>query len=141
MQDVIEWFRLRDRRRRVWRVHLAHPRWFAPHEAAKKRTDRYANGFAGLTILAERAIYLSASEDRSTREETLLHEVMHAVLDGFEPVRASEAISYEAEERAVSAISPRLYPVIRRMGLRWPRLPRGTAALERASRAWAQEDA
>ena len=132
--DVLPWFAFRDRRRRVWRVFLAHPSWFEPHERERRGTKRYENGFAGLTLPTMRAIYLNAAEERSVQDETLLHEMMHAVLTGFvEAAEPHEAISDETEERAICAISPRLYPVVRRMGLSWPRRPRGAAALERRS--------
>ena len=76
--DLALWFRFRATPGRMWRVFLATPGHI---------DDVYREADArivGLTVFAPRLILVDASLSAGSREETLLHEMMHASLHGID---------------------------------------------------------
>lgn len=109
------WFRFKAERH-TWRVYLM--------------ADLLsAQGFLGQTDYKSKQIFLDASLPRWNRERTLLHEMAHAALVWQTHMKVRE------HHRAVTKAAEALTPVLRRMGFRTPRLPRGFTAMQRKARA------
>ncbi len=83
---------------------------------------------AGLCCPSDREIYINVAESRAFQDETTLHEVKHA---SFGDVKF---FSHKDEERAIRAMTPRLWPILKQFGTRWPARPHGYAALKRSTR-------
>lgn len=121
--DMLLWFVAVDNRQREWPVYIAHP-------------DE-CDGHMGLTCglggpvdkaTEPRRILINAGYSRSSQDMTLLHELTHASADG-------NVFSEHAEEEFVRLIERPLYAMLRKHGgLKWPKRPRGTAALMRRSK-------
>ncbi len=83
--------------------------------------------FVGMTFVHTHSIYVDAALPREAQEAVALHEICHAVLDDAN-------LPLWIEERVVNALSPRLLPVLKANGFRFPPRPLGAAALERRAR-------
>lgn len=66
-------------------------------------------------------IYVSKDLEEGMREDTLLHELLHAVLhvSGAEQVYDCDAAK---DERLVSTLTPMLHRLLKDLGFRFPRL-------------------
>lgn len=123
----LPWFRFRDSHGEVWTVALA-------TKPFVNRTARFGFECVGLTHYQMRIVLVDAGQAREHQDETLLHEILH--------VSAHQArLPDEDEERAITAMSPRLWPLLKMLGFRWPRRPCGAAELERLARTYHEEDA
>lgn len=67
----------------------------------------------GLTVYAERCIYINTDVEPALQEETELHEQIHAALMGARIPRG-------IEERVVHKLDARLLPVLKQFGYRQP---------------------
>lgn len=119
------WYRFRGTRPYAWTVLLV----TQPLLASLLEPDHPP--IRGLTIANPEAdlhlVLIDASQSRADQDETLHHELMHVAAHESE-----DTLPDATEERAIRAISPRLLPIFQcTAGLRWPRRPRGIAALER----------
>lgn len=110
--DTLLWFSFEDRARARWRVYLI----------AK------LEGCDGITFFDRREIFIDATLGRADREDTLWHELKHAAL------ATASGLTAKREERAIRALTPRLWPILRRLGLAAPALPPGFTALRRRAR-------
>lgn len=129
-EHLLHWFSFRNRQRRTCRVYLATPRLL--------RVASPSQEVRGLYIPRTRDIYIDAAQPRHEQDETLLHEVMHACLDGHHD-DGGERLSDMHEERAIGIMSPRLLPILRRAAAHaWPERPDGAAAFERFARGSAR---
>jgi hypothetical protein len=132
-EHTLFWFSFSDRDKRRWKVFLATPHLL--NKVWPRPNKRTLNGIAGITLTNDRHILIDAAPPRHEQDETLLHEVMHATFTGHNDNAAKAArVSHEAEERAIAAFSPRLFPILKRKGLRWPARPASAPAFEREAR-------
>jgi len=125
-EHLLFWFGFRNRQRRRCRVYLATPRLL--------RVASPSQEVRGLFIPKTRDIYIDAAQPRADQDETLLHEVLHACLDGHAE-EGGEVLSDMHEERAIGLISPRLLPILRRAAAHaWPERPDAAESFERFAR-------
>lgn len=68
----------------------------------------------GLTVSSERAIYLDSIQVADILADTLVHELLHAMLD-----MGDVGMDIEAEERLVRVLAPKLIDWIRGNNLDW----------------------
>ena len=68
----------------------------------------FAKGFYGLCLRTAREIQIDDTITGDEREETFLHELMHACI--------RERVSDEAEERLVDRMAPRLLAALKSAG-------------------------
>ena len=126
MRHSLLWFRFRDACGHRWSVALA--------TYAFLNAYRRGDPCVGLTVYDLRLVLVDCGLPRAEQDETLLHELMHVSQCGRNDLSAMR------EEDAVRAFSPRLHPVLRRVGgLSWPRRPRGITALESRARKYHEE--
>jgi hypothetical protein len=88
----------------------------ADEQAPRQRRDRCL----GRTVHASCRIYISTDQDEQAREDTLLHELLHAALF----VSGAQAIYGRAdstEEKAVTALTPCLHRLLKDLGFRFPK--------------------
>ena len=117
------WFRFRDKSGKTWEVQIS------THEDSPILKGEYGTlGYDGITISDERSIIIDAAATRNVQDYIILHELMHAVLDGV------NGIDGKAEEKVITEIAPRLYPVLQKFGLRWPERPAVFKTIERKAR-------
>lgn len=127
MSDSLRWFGFENWDGRHWRVDAS------SHESSQELRGRPGSlGNDGVTIPERRLILVDSGARRTVQDYTVLHEVMHASLDGV------EGISWRTEERVIREMAPRLFPILRRFGLQWPGRPEGFLALERKARRGGQ---
>lgn len=103
------WFRVRDGRRATWSVYFAD-----------------LPSLAGLCRYDKRTIFVDIKPPALEQDETLLHELLHCAF-GF----ARLNVTRRREELHIRRLSPQLYPLLRRLGLRWPARPDGYRAMRR----------
>lgn len=84
-------------------------------------------GYNGVTLPDRRLVLVDAGSVRFVQDHTVLHEMMHVSVDGVEGMGP-------AEERVITEMAPRLWPILKRFGLRWPERPEGFDSLERRAR-------
>lgn len=99
-----------------WSVHLV-----KPHVKALE-------GAAGITYPERCQIYISSALDPAARDDTLLHELLHAALyvSGGCNVFAASCKSGQAdnaEEQVVLGLAPMLHRVLKDLGFRFPKGP------------------
>ena len=130
--DLALWFRFRATPGHMWRVFLATDGHI--HDVYRDGGDR----IIGLTVFAPRIILVDAGLSAEAREETLLHEMMHASLHGIDSDAEFAAVGIrckskeaDAEEHMIRVLSPRLYPILRRSHWRPPALSVEARALVR----------
>lgn len=126
MRHSLPWFRFRDSRGDEWTTALA---------TSAMLYELMGEECAGLTHYQWRVVMVDAGLTRDQQDEVLLHEMCH-VAAGEKP----EGLPVAQEEKAVYAISPRLWPLLKMLGFSWPKRPRGVRALEKLARAY-HEDA
>lgn len=85
-------------------------------------------GAAGITYPDECRIYISRDLEPSAREDTLLHELLHATLyvsGGCNVLRASSKAGRadEAEEQIVVGLTPILHRLLRDLAFTFPKGP------------------
>jgi len=123
MNGPIRWFSFRNHDGTIWTV-----KW-ASHDAYPElRGQPGSRGYDGLTEPGEKLITLDAAAFRSVQDRITLHEIMHASVDGV------DGVSGKAEEKVITVMAPRLYPILHKFGLRWPDRPEGFIALEKKAR-------
>ena len=98
-----------------WRVYLVSPR-----SKYLRDEDDHTNKLDGQCFYDRCAIYIDRTLEESVFEDTLLHELMHAVLHvtGASAVYGREP---ELEERLVSAATPALHRLVRDLGFHFPK--------------------
>lgn len=114
----LKWFDFRDHKHSRWSVFLS---------SAEHRHTVDLEWADGLTYFASKRVLIAVENDRTKQDEILLHELMH-VACGDEYGKDGH------EERIITKLAPRLLPLLRKFGLRFPRRPRGVAAIEQAVR-------
>lgn len=118
---MLLWFVAKDNLGRGWPVYLCHP----------DDCDGYqgiTTGLKGHAPEEPRRVLINAAYSRDNRRRTALHELSHVAADG-------NPFSEHAEEEFVRLIERPLYCLLTSAcGMKWPRQPRGTAALERRSK-------
>jgi hypothetical protein len=98
-----------------WGVHLVSPR-------SKHLVNDEGTRLVGKCDYDRCRIYISSALDAPAREDTLLHELLHAALyvSGAEEAYGKE---HAAEERLVTSITPVLHRLLRDLGFRFPKGP------------------
>ena len=114
MPAPLPWFTFRDPDGRAWKVGLSCA------DDSPALTDAH-----GWTYFASGTVLLDVEESREHQDAIALHEMMHVAFG-----LGRDA----AEERIITRLAPRLLPILKQFGLRFPRRPRGVAALERRAR-------
>lgn len=96
-----------------WSVHIVSPK-------SKHLVDEEGVRHVGRCVYVASRIYISSELSESVREDTLLHELLHALLyvSGAE---AAYGKSAKLEEQLVSALAPMLHRLLRDLGFRFPR--------------------
>lgn len=107
----MKWLDLRIGGQR-WAVHLVSPK-------SKYLVDD-EGVHVGRCVYEKCRIYVSSALDPEARDDTLLHELLHALLfvTGAEKVYGGNA---RAEERLVSALTPTMHRLLSDLGFRFPR--------------------
>ena len=122
--DCLLWFVAVDNRQREWPVYIAHP---DECDGLMGFTDGLVTPGAA-EPRSQRRILINAAYSLASQDMTLLHELVHASADG-------NVFSEHTEEEFVRLIERPLHAILRKHGgLRWPRRPRGTAALMKRSK-------
>ncbi len=117
------WFRVKDKNGKTWEVQIS------SHEESPILQGKPGTlGYDGITIPGESRIIIDAAANRNVQGYIVLHELMHAVLDGV------NGINGKAEEKVITEVAPRLYPVLQKFGLRWPERPAVFKTIERKAR-------
>lgn len=110
----MKWLALRIGGRK-WDVHIVSDR--------HKRLHPEGSASSGVTYHDEGKIYLAREQSETSLEDTLLHELLHAIL---QTSRGSQAIANaKLEETIVERITPFLHQLLKDLGFRFPK---GTAA-------------
>ncbi len=95
-----------------WEVHLV-------SSNSKRLRDDEGDRCNGIAFIEECRIYISKDLSDQARDETLVHELLHAV---FQVSGGSHAISDEAKEEAlVRSVTPLLHRLLTDLGFRFPR--------------------
>ena len=123
MNKPIRWFSFHNHDGSLWKVQQSSHE-ISPDLRGKENT----RGLDGLMDPEHKLITLDAAAKRSVQDYITLHEVMHAALDGV------DGICSTAEEAIITAMAPRLYPILHKFGLNWPDRPEEFVALERKAR-------
>lgn len=119
--DALFWFDFKDAHRKWWHVYLASP----------ELVPMFRDGTYGVTFFKSREIFINVTHTLRDQDETLMHELLHVAFG------EDSVVSHATEEKAVSAVSPALYPVLAQFALSWPERPRGYDTLRRrAVRDW-----
>lgn len=117
------WFEFTDSDGKKWKV------FGSSHEDSDKlRGDPGTPGYFGMMIPDERMVLIDATSAKRTQDYIVLHEIMHAALSSISD------LPDEAEERVITELAPRLYPILKRLGLKWPNRPDLLASFRRHSR-------
>jgi hypothetical protein len=74
----------------------------------------------GITLSDKCRIYIAKEQDEQAREDTLLHELMHAALHVS---GASQKLTDGTEEDIVRGLVLVLHPLLKDLGFRFPRGP------------------
>lgn len=123
MSGPIHWFSFKNHDGESWRTEVT------SHEYSEElRGETGTRGYAGITIPQSKIILIDTETSRNVQDYITLHELMHASLDGV------NGIAGKAEEKVITEMAPRLYPILRKFGLRWPDRPEGFESLERRAR-------
>lgn len=99
-----------------WKVYLAH-RGFMPE----------MRNHDGLTFPEAREIYINAALTKREQDSIVYHEASHF------GIWRTPWLSAAAEERVVRRMTAKVWPLCRKMGLRWPDRPEGYVSLHRAA--------
>lgn len=108
-------------------------KWLAIHVGGQKyrvdvvrRKHPELEGADGVTDHDKCRIFVASEQEEQAREDTLLHELLHAamyvsgaysVLEGA----CSGTDAHETEERMVRALTPCLHRVLKDLGFRFPK--------------------
>lgn len=97
-----------------WNVFLVSP------TSKHLKNDEHCNFLGGKCDYQKCRIYISKALDEALREDTLLHELLHALLfvTGAEKVYDCDG---EKDETLVSALTPTLHRLLKDLGFRFPR--------------------
>lgn len=103
-----------------WGVHLVSPKskHLLDHTTKVKEDERSI----GRCDFPRCRIYIANDLDEQVREDTLLHELLHALIH---VCGVHACTSSAAEERLIVAITPYLHRLLKDLGFRFPK---GTAA-------------
>jgi hypothetical protein len=115
--DPLLWDTFRNVDRKMWCVYLA----------TEETVPGFAEDLYGITFRDTREIFINVAYTIDEQNETRMHEQMHAA----RPLDCCETLSANAEERAISVISPKLFPVLKQYCLEWPSRPKGYLGLRR----------
>lgn len=94
-----------------WAVHLVSPR--------SKHLVTEDGAHVGRCVYERCRIYISRDLDAAAREDTLLHEALHALLY-VSGADESYGKSAKTEERIVGALTPHLHRWLHDLGMRLP---------------------
>lgn len=113
------WWRFRSGGR-LWTVYRGtedtYPEFWIGNRDLRTNNDM----LAGATVPECAEVYINpaAHDDGEEEDETVLHELVHvacaAIADEDRPFTRAD------EERFIRAVSPRLWPLLKARGLRWP---------------------
>lgn len=120
----LTWWTERDEQGHMWPIILTSDD-LTPQIATREPGNKV---ILGITLRNERVIYMWAGQTLAELHENTLHELMHLSCE------YQRRLTLAAEEHAVTVISPRLLPILRRNGLSLPPLPPGWRGLQR--HAW-----
>ena len=123
MSKPLRWFQVRNWDGTLWNF-FASTHGISP----ELRGDPGTRGYNGVTIPDKKIVIIDSSSTRYVQDHTVLHEAMHMSVDGV------PGLDGAAEERVITEMAPRLYPILKRFGLHWPERPEGFESLERKSR-------
>jgi hypothetical protein len=103
-----------------WRVDLVSPK----HPELKDGEKC----FKGRCLFEKCRIYIDKTVDEQLREDTLLHELLHAVL--YVSGAATEAYENDeaVDERVVSLVTPMFHRLLKDLGFSFPKPPPGRVA-------------
>ncbi len=75
----------------------------------------------GMCVYDDCKIYISKALDEEAREDTLLHELLHAILHVSGSTKVYD-FDPEKDETLVTAMTPILHRLLKDLGFRFPRL-------------------
>lgn len=109
--------------RRWFPLHLGGQRWTVYLVPAKSKflvDDDSGDRLLGRCVYEQCKIYISKDLDEGSREDTLLHELLHALLHvtGAEKVYGCDA---KKDELLVTALTPVMHRLLKDLGFRFPR--------------------
>lgn len=96
-----------------WSVYLVSPK-------SKYLRDDDGSTLEGVCLYDRCRIYINRDLDESAREDTLLHELMHALLyvSGGDKAYGRD---HTKDEQLVGALTPMLHRLLKDLGFRFPR--------------------
>lgn len=103
------WFSVLGPNRRRWPVLLS-------SEEFTPEFDRSTDFAVGLTDYDHKHVVIDVQHPLADHDETVLHELMHVAL-------MEAPISCASEEVFISHLSPKLWPMLKQFGLKWPERP------------------
>ncbi len=125
VKEPLRWFKFKNWDNKSWCLDLS------SHElSAELCGDETNRGYNGVTLPDNRLILIDSSSSRHVQNHTVLHEIMHASIDGV------DSVDEIAEENVITKMAPRLYPILCRFGLQWPERPARFKLLEQQSRRY-----
>lgn len=106
-------------------VFLGGQRWTVSLVSPKSRNlkdDETGEYLSGRCVYTKCQIYIAKDLDEQAREDTLLHELLHALLhvSGAEAAYGGDA---QIDEDIVKALTPMLHRLLKDLGFRFPRGP------------------
>jgi hypothetical protein len=96
-------------------------------KGTNKRLTEGENGVSARIYFDECKIYISSDLSEQAREDSLLHELLHAAVyvsgarAAIDDATEGEEIAEQLEERIVTAITPVLHRVLKDLGCRLPK--------------------
>lgn len=114
-----------SRRRRWLALHVGGQKWSVYLVSARSKflEDGAGGHLYGHTFLDQCRIYIDRDADEQSREDTLLHELLHACLH-VSGGSIGAALDDVTEERLVRCLTPVLHRLLKDLGFRFPK---GTA--------------
>lgn len=103
---MLDWFRFRDDRKRVWRCIIANASEMPELEKA-----------SGLCVYSQRTIVLNGDTPKRDWDLVVLHEILHASLADT---------GLQSDETHVDLMSTHGLSMLKQLGFRLPPLPKGT---------------
>lgn len=105
-------------------LHIGGQRWgvFLVSSKSKHLTDEAGSHCHGRCVFDQCRIYIDKTLDEQAREDTLLHELLHASLF-VSGADAAYNKSNATEEKIVAPVTPVLHRLLKDLGFRFPRGP------------------
>lgn len=103
-------------------VHVGGQKWRVEIVRSNSPHLRHEDGdhTMGMTVYDKCRIYIDRDQDEQAREDTLLHELLHAT---FEVAGVRILLNPELEERIIRALVPILHRLLKDLGFRFPKGP------------------